>query len=149
MLMVSLSIPVRRMRLKASSTVMSRFRSTNSVVMMDPAESSGYFNISLTLLRVSGSVCLRIRLTTEAGISSMRSTVSSTYSSSSTSFSSVSEKVLMSSSWTSGSISTNTSAAVSLGSSRYSSGMTSGPASSRIWAISALSMGRNMSRRSA
>ena len=78
MLMVSLSTPVRRMRLKASSTVMSRFRSTNSVVIMEPAESSGYLRISLTLRRVSGSADWRIRFTTEAGISSMMSTVSST-----------------------------------------------------------------------
>ena len=40
--------------LMASDTVMSRFRSTNSVVMIDPAESSGYWRISLTLRRCYG-----------------------------------------------------------------------------------------------
>ena len=149
MLMVSSSPPMRRIRLKASATVMSFFRDKNSMFMMEPALSSGYFRISLMDLRISGVALSRIRITTLAGISSTISTASSRYSSSSTSFSSVLEKPLMSISWLSLSSSTNTSAAVSLGSSRYSSGMTSGPASSRIRAISAGSMGRKKSRRPA
>ena len=39
--MVSLSMPVRRMRRMASSTVMFGRRDTYSVVMIEPAESSG------------------------------------------------------------------------------------------------------------
>ena len=146
MLMVSSSPPMRRIRLKASATVISFFSDRNSMFIMEPALSSGYFRISLMDLRISGVALSRIRITTLAGISSTISTASSRYSSSSTSFSSVLEKPLMSISWLSLSSSTNTSAAVSLGSSRYSSGMTSAPASSRMRAISAGSMGRNMSR---
>ena len=74
------------------------FRSTYSVVMMLPVESSGYLRISLMLLRISGSEWRKIRLTTPAGISSTMSTVSSRYSSSSTSLSSVLEKLWISSS---------------------------------------------------
>ena len=96
MLMVSSSPPMRRMRLKASSTVMSFFRDRNSMFMMEPAESSGYFRISLMDLRISGVALSRMRMTTLAGISSTMSTASSRYSSSSTSFSSVLEKPLMS-----------------------------------------------------
>ena len=50
------------------------------------------------LLRTSGSAWRRMRLTTLAGISSTMSTASSRYSSSSTSFSSVLEKLWMSTS---------------------------------------------------
>ena len=96
MLMVSSSPPMRRIRLKASSTVMSFFRDRNSMFMMEPAESSGYFRISLMDLRISGVALSRMRMTTLAGISSTMSTASSRYSSSSTSFSSVLEKPLMS-----------------------------------------------------
>ena len=64
--------------------------------MMEPALSSGYFRISLMDLRISGVALSRIRITTLAGISSTMSTASSRYSSSSTSFSSVLEKPLMS-----------------------------------------------------
>ena len=94
--MVSSSPPMRRMRLKASSTVMSFFRDRNSMFMMEPVESSGYFKISLMDFRISGVALSRIRITTLAGISSTMSTASSRYSSSSTSFSSVLEKPLMS-----------------------------------------------------
>ena len=94
--------------------------------MMDPAESSGYFRISLMLLRISGAECCKIRLTTLAGISSTISTVSSRYSSSSTSRSSVLEKPRIKSSCASESSSTNTSAASSLGSSRNTGGMYNG-----------------------
>ena len=146
MLMVSSSPPMRRMRLKASSTVMSFFRDRNSMFIMDPAESSGYWRISLMDLRISGVALSRMRITTLAGISSTMSTASSRYSSSSTSFSSVLEKPLMSISWLSDSSSTNTSAASSLGSSRYSRGISSSPASSSKRAISAGSIGRNRSR---
>ena len=96
MLIVSSSLPIRRMRLKASSTVISFFRDMNSMFIMEPAESSGYFRISLMDLRISGVALSRIRMTTLAGISSTMSTASSRYSSSSTSFSSVLEKPLMS-----------------------------------------------------
>ena len=144
--MVSLSGPVRRMRFKASSTVMVSFRSTNSVVIMEPVESSGYFRISLMLLRISGSECFKIRLTTLAGISSTMSTVSSRYSSSSTSFSSVLEKPRISSSCWSLSSSTNTSAACSLGSRRNSRGSVF--SSSRSSAKMAMSAGSSGNRRS-
>ena len=73
--------------------------------------------------RISGSACFKIRLTTFAGISSTISAASSTYNSSRTSFSSLSEKLRISSSWASGSISTKVSAASSLGSRRYISGI--------------------------
>ena len=148
MLMVSLSGPVRRMRFRASSTVMVSFRSTNSVVMMLPAESSGYFKISLMLLRVSGSACCKMRLTTPAGISSTMSTASSRYSSSSTSFSSELEKPRIKSSCSSLSSSTNTSAASSLGSSRNTTG-TFSSRSRQSPAMSAASMGSSRSRSSA
>jgi len=94
--MVSSSPPIRRMRLKASSTVMSFFRDRNSMFIMEPALSSGYFSISLMDLRISGVALSRIRMTTLAGISSTMSTASSRYNSSSTSVSSVLEKPLIS-----------------------------------------------------
>ena len=145
--MVSLSTPVRRMRLMASSAVMSGRRETYSVVMMLPALSSGYLRISLIILRISGSACLRMRLTTLAGISSTMSTASSTYSSLTTSFSSLSEKPRISSSWASGSISTKVSAASSLGSSRKSSGSLASGKSSKIAAMSEAFMVTRISRR--
>ena len=147
--MVSSSPPMRRMRLKASATVMSFFRLRYSTFMMEPAESSGYFSISLMDLRISGVAWSRMRMTTLAGISSTMSTASSRYSSSSTSFSSVLEKPLMSISWLSDSSSTKTSAASSLGSRRYSRGISSSPASSRSWAMSGGSRGRSRSRTAA
>ena len=148
MLMVSLSGPVRRMRFRASSTVMVAFRSTYSVVMMLPAQSSGYFRISLMLLRTSGSAWRRMRLTTLAGISSTMSTASSRYSSSSTSFSSVLEKLWMSTSCSSESSSTNTSAACSLGSRRNTIGTLSSSSMNRP-AMSWASRGSRRSRSSA
>ena len=80
------------MRLNASSTVISFLRSTNSGVIIEPAESSGYLSRALIDFLVSLSVFFKIRFTTVAGISSITSTASSRYSSSSTSLSSVSEK---------------------------------------------------------
>ena len=144
--MVSLSTPVRRIRLIASSAVMLGRRLTYSVVMMLPALSSGYLRISLIILRVSGSADLRMRLTTLAGISSTMSTASSTYSSSTTSFSSLSEKPRISSSCASGSISTNVSAASSFGSSRKSRGSFSSGISSNTAAMSWAFMVTRMSR---
>ena len=135
--MVSLSTPVRLILVKASSTVMYVLRSTYSIVIMLPAESSGYLSISFMLLRIFGSVCCSILLTTVAGISSMMSTASSTYSSSRTSLSSVSLKALMSISCASESIFTNTSAASSFGNIRYKSGSVSSGTSVSIDAISA------------
>ena len=88
------------------------------------------------LCRISGSAWLKIRLTTLAGISSIRSTASSTYNSSTTSFNSVSENPWISSCWASGSISTNVSAACSLGSSRNSSGSRSSGSASNSAATS-------------
>ena len=131
----------------ASSTVMLGRRLTYSVVMMLPALSSGYFRISLIILRISGSACFRMRLTTLAGISSTMSTASSTYSSSTTSFSSLSEKPWISSSCVSGSISTNVSAASSLGSSRKSRGSLSWGISSKMAATSTAFIVTRMSRR--
>ena len=147
--MVSLSGPVRRMRFNASSTVMVSFRSTNSVVMMLPVESSGYFKISLMLLRISGSECCKMRFTTPAGISSTMSTASSRYSSSSTSFSSVLENPRISSSCSSLSSSTNTSAASSLGSRRNTRMGARSSNSSHSHAMSAASRGSRRSRSSA
>ena len=98
-------------------------------------------------LRISGSACFRIRLTTLAGISSTRSAASSTYSSSSTSFSSLSENPRISSSWASGSISTKVSAASSLGSRRNSSGICRSSNPSKIPAMSMGFMVTRMSRR--
>ena len=144
--MVSLSVPVRRIRLSASSTVISRFKSTNSVVISAPALSSGYLRISLMLLRVSGSACFKMRLTTFAGISSTMSTASSRYSSSRTSLSSVFEKPRISISCALGSSSTNTSAAGSLGRSRNKRGMLSSSKSSKSEAISAGSRSASRSR---
>ena len=130
----------------ASSTVKFGRSSTYSVVIMLPAESSGYFRSSLMSLRVSGSACARIRFTTFAGISSTMSTASSMYSSSMTSLSSESEKPLMSSSWESLSISTKVSAASSFGSRRNSRGSISGSRSSNSAAISAAFIVTRMSR---
>ena len=130
-------MPVRRMLVMASAAVMWGSRATNSVVIMLPALSSGYFKSSLMLLRISGSAWARIRRTTLAGISSTRSTASSMYSSLSTPLSSVSEKLLISASCMSGSISTKVSAANSFGISRNSmAGAFSGKAASRsaTWA---------------
>ena len=135
--MVSLSTPVRRMWLMASSAVISGVRATNSVVITDPAESSLYFRISLICLRVSASAWVSMRRTMFAGISSIRSTASSMYISSMTAFSSVSEKLRISVSFTSLSISTKVSAARSLGSSRKMAGISFSGMSLRIAAISA------------
>ena len=77
------------------------------------------------------------------------STVSSRYSSSSTSFSSVLEKPWISSSCWSLSSSTNTSAACSLGSSRNTRGSICSSRSPQRWAISGASSGRRRSRSSA
>ena len=90
--MVSLSTPVRLMRLIAISAVMSGRSRMNSVVIIEPALSSGYLSSSLISLRISLSAVRSMRLTTFAGISSIRSTASSTNSSSTTSLSSLSEK---------------------------------------------------------
>ena len=136
-LMVSFSSPSRRMTRMASATVWRVRSSTNSVFMILPAQSSGYFSSSLMSLRVSGSACLRIRLTTLAGISSTRSTASSIYNSSITAFSSVSEKRVIRLSCRSASISTKASAASSLGRSRNSRGRASSESSPKIAAISA------------
>ena len=135
--MVSLSTPVARIRAMASEAVISGRRDTNSVVITDPAESSGYFSISLMRLRVSASACCISLRTSPAGISSIRSTVSSMYSSSSTAFNSLSEKLLISASLMSPSISTKVSAARSLGSSRNSAGSMSLGRSLSIAATSA------------
>ena len=70
------------------------------------------------VLRISGSACFKIRLTTLAGISSTSAAASSTYISSKTAFSSLSEKPWISSCCASGSISTKVSAAISFGSRR-------------------------------
>ena len=80
--MVSLSEPTCLIRSKASLAVMVGFRVTYSVVIMEPALFPGYFRISLMSLRMEGSAEAKILFTTFAGISSMMSTVSSTYSSS-------------------------------------------------------------------
>ena len=134
--MVSLSMPCRRIRRMLSSTVISGRRVTYSVVIMEPAEFSGYRSSWLMVFRISGSAVFKIRLTTLAGISSTMSAASSAYSSSSTSFSSLSEKPRISSSWASGSISTKVSAACSLGSRRKTMGIWRSSRSSKTAAIS-------------
>ena len=103
------------MRLIAISAVMSGRSEMNSVVMIEPALSSGYFKSSLISRRMSLSACLRIRFTTLAGISSIRSTASSTNSSSTISFSSLSLNPWIRNSCVSSSISTKVSAASSFG----------------------------------
>jgi hypothetical protein len=81
-----------RMWSMASPAVISGDRSTYSVVISDPAESSGYLSISFISLRVSGSACDSMRFTRFAGISSTMSTASSMFSSSTICFSSLSLK---------------------------------------------------------
>ena len=103
----------------------------------------------MIIRRMSGSACRRMRFTTFAGISSTRSTASSTYSSSTTSLSSVSEKPRMSSSCCSGCISTNVSAASSFGNSRKRSGRASSSVSSKTAATSAGFIVTRMSRSAA
>ena len=97
--------------------------------------------------RISGSACFRILFTTLAGISSIKAAASSAYSSSTTSFSSLSEKVRISSSCSSGSISTKVSAASSLGSRRNSKGSLASSIEVKIAAISAGFMVSKISRR--
>ena len=90
----------------------------------------------------------RILETRLAGISSIRSTVSSRYSSSRTSRSSLSLRALMSRSWSSeSSSSVNTSAATSLGSRRNTRTVSSGPSSSRNSAMSTSFILTSSSRR--
>ncbi len=98
------------------------------------------------LLRVSGSACCKMRLTTPAGISSTMSTASSRYSSSSTSFSSVLENPRIRISCSSLSSSTNTSAASSLGSRRNTRMGARASSLSHSHAMSAASMGSRRSR---
>ena len=100
-------------------------------------------------LRISGSAWVRIRRTTLAGISSTRSAASSTYSSSRTSRSSLSENPWISSCWASGSISTKVSAACSLGSSRNMTGICFSSSPSKSPATSLGFMVTRMSRREA
>ena len=102
------------MRANASRTLMYFFRSTNSAVMMLPAEFSGYFRYWLMRLRVAGVAVRMTRLTTLAGSSSIMSTASSTYSSSMMPASSVSVMELMIVSCSSTSRLANTAAAISL-----------------------------------
>ena len=134
--MVSLSTPFCRMDSSACRTVMEGTSSIISVVITPPAESSGYFSSSLIILRVSGAACARIRLTTLAGISSMRSVASSAHSSSMTNFSSRSVSPSSSVCWVSGVSSANTSAARSLGHSRKITGIFSAGRSSNTAARS-------------
>ena len=115
---------------------MSCRREMHSVVMMLPALSLGYFKISLMDFLVSLSACIRMRLTTFAGISSIRSTVSSTNRSSKMSFNSWSENERIKSSCCVLFISTNVSAASSLGSRRKMSGSFSSSISAKISAMS-------------
>ena len=61
----------------ACSTVYPSFRSTNSTVMILPAESSGYWSKWLISRLVSGVVWAKRRFTTFAGISSIKSAASS------------------------------------------------------------------------
>ena len=78
MYIVSLFIAVLRILVIASDTVIEGLRETYSVVMIEPAEFSGYCRISLISFLIWGSACERILLTTFAGISSTRSAASST-----------------------------------------------------------------------
>ncbi len=124
------------MRLIAISAVMSGRSEMNSVVMIEPALSSGYLSSSLICLRMSLSAVRKIRLTTLAGISSIRSTASSKNSSSTTSLSSLSEKPWIKNACVSSSISTKVSAASSLGKSLNKMGIFSSCNSSNTAAMS-------------
>ena len=97
----------------------------NSVVIIEPAELSGYFNSSFTDLRISDPAVSNILFTTLAGISSIRSAASPAYSSSSTSLKLLSENPCIRSSFSSGSIFTNVFAASSFGSSLNNTGICS------------------------
>ena len=97
-----------------SRTLMYFFKSTNSAVMMLPAEFSGYFRYWLMSARVAGVAVRMTRLTTFAGSSSIMSTASSTYSSSMMPASSVSVMELMIVSCSSTWRFANTDAAISL-----------------------------------
>ena len=77
----------------ACFTVIVFFNVTYSVVMMDPALSSGYFNSLLMVDLFVESKFFKIRVTKFAGRSSNISTVSSIYKSSNNSFNSVSENI--------------------------------------------------------
>ena len=70
------------MRAMLSRTFMYFLRSTNSAVMMLPAEFSGYLRYWFMSARVSGVAVRMTRLTMFAGSSSIMSTASSTYISS-------------------------------------------------------------------
>ena len=72
------------------------FKSINSVVIILPALSSGYFNNSFITFLSFLSTFRKILVTTFDGISSIKSTVSSMNNSSSTFFNSVSVKSLIS-----------------------------------------------------
>ena len=75
---------------------MSSFKSINSVVIILPALSSGYFNNSLIIFLSFLSTFLKILVTTFDGISSIKSTVSSINNSSNMFFNSVSVKSFIS-----------------------------------------------------
>ncbi len=113
---------------------------------MLPAESAGYFRISLIICLVSEFACFKILLTMLAGISSTISTVSSMYSSSTTSFSSLSEKLFIRYSLCSADISTNVSEARSFGRILNKSGIFCSGTSSNIPAISTACIVRRISR---
>ena len=114
--MFSLFIPIFLILANASFTVIFIFKSINSVVIIVPAESSGYFKSSLiTSLSFLGTP-FKIRFTTFEGISSIKSTVSSIYKSSTTCFNSLSVNEFINFSCKSGSKYEKTSAASSFGS---------------------------------
>ena len=147
--MLSTSSPTFLIFSIAFSTVIFSFKSTNSVVIILPALSSGYLNNSLIIFLSSEFCALKIRLTTLAGISSIKSTVSSIKISSSTFFNSLSEKALIKFSCISGSSSTKTSAAISFDNKRQTTTVCSSSSSSKILGISALFKLSNILRISA
>ena len=105
----------------ASAAVMVPFRSMNSAVMMLPTDCSGYLRNWLMSLRVSGRAFFSTRISTPAGSSSSRSTVSSIASSSRMPASSRSGRETTIICWVSGGRLEKTSAACSLGSVRKAS----------------------------
>ena len=145
--MVSLSSPMRRMRAKASLTLIYFLRSINSAVIMLPAESSGYWRYWLMRFLVSGVAARITRLTTLAGSSPSISTASSTYSSSTMPASSESVIALMIFSCSGASKLAKTSAAVSFESRRNTSGMRASSISVRNSATSNSFISSRRSRR--
>ncbi len=134
--MVSLLWPNRRKYSKDSPTVMFLRKLVYSVVIMLPAEFSGYCKMRLIVCRFCGLVRRRTRVTRFAGISSRKSTASSTKSSATSCVVSASEKACATLYCASGDKWANTSAPMSLGNMRNTRAIFSSDNVSRKFAMS-------------